>query len=91
MLTKPPHEITVGEVVALLEGGDTLILCDKDPETCDQMDSCLTRYLWMEAAKAMYTRLSEITFADVMSLEEVVCKEEFFEYLSPQKHPSPAA
>lgn len=90
MLNKPPHEITVGEVVALLEGGDTLILCDKDPETCEQMDSCLTRYLWMEAAKAMYTRLSEITFADVMSMQEVVCKEEFFEYLTPEKHPSPA-
>ena len=49
-----------------------------------------TRYLWMEAAKAMYTRLAEITFADVMSLQEEVCKEKFFEYLTPKKQSSPA-
>lgn len=90
MLNKPPHEITVGEVVALLEGGETLVQCDRDPATCEQIDSCLTRYLWMEAAKAMYTRLTEITFADVMSLQEVVCKEQFFEYLTPEEQSSPA-
>jgi Rrf2 family transcriptional regulator, iron-sulfur cluster assembly transcription factor len=90
MLNKLPHEITVGEVVALLEGGETLIQCDRDPATCEQIDSCLTRYLWMEAAKAMYTRLTEITFADVLSLQEVVCKEQFFEYLTSEEQSSPA-
>jgi DNA-binding IscR family transcriptional regulator len=76
--------------VALLEGGNTLIQCDQDPATCERKDSCLTRYLWMEAAKAMYTRLSEITFADLMSLQEVACKEKFLEYLTPQKQSSPS-
>ena len=80
----------MGEIVALLEGGDTLIQCDQDPATCERMDSCLTRYLWMEAAKAMYIRLTEITFADVMSLQEEVCKEKFFDYLTPEKQFSPA-
>ena len=89
-LNKPPEEITVGEIVALLEGGDTLIQCDQDPATCERQDSCLTRYLWMEAAKAMYTRLTEITFADLMSLQEVACKEKFFEYLNPEKKSNPS-
>ena len=75
MLNKPPAEISVGEVVALLEGGDTLVQCDKDPSTCDRKDSCLTRYLWQEAAKAMYARLDTITFADLMILEKDLCKE----------------
>jgi len=43
----------------------------------------------MEAAKAMYTRLAEITFADVMSLQEEVCKEKFFDYLTPEKQSNP--
>jgi len=90
MLNIPPDEITVGEIVALLEGGDTLIQCDKDPATCEREDSCLTRYLWMEAAKAMYTRLAEITFADLMSLQGEVCKEEYFDYLAHEKQSSPA-
>ena len=75
MLNKPPAEISVGEIVALLEGGDTLVQCDKDPSTCDRKDSCLTRYLWQEAAKAMYARLDTITFADLMILEKDLCKE----------------
>ena len=85
VLNKPPEDISVGEIVALLEGGDTLIQCDRDPSTCERMDSCLTRYLWMEAAKAMYSKLAEISFADVLSLEKTVCKEKFFDYLAPEK------
>ena len=77
ILNKPPDKITVAEIVALLEGGDTLIQCDRDPETCDRKDSCLTRYLWIEAANAMYKRLAEITFADVMSQQDEVCKGKF--------------
>ncbi len=87
MLNKPPAEISVGEVVALLEGGDTLVQCDKDPETCDRKDSCLTRYLWMEAAKAMYERLDTITFADLIILEKEICNENFSGFLSARKCP----
>ena len=77
ILNKPPDKITVAEIVALLEGGDTLIQCDRDPETCDRKDSCLTRDLWIEAANAMYKRLAQITFADVMSQQDEVCKGKF--------------
>jgi Rrf2 family iron-sulfur cluster assembly transcriptional regulator len=90
MLNKPPDEITVGEIVAVLEGGDTLIQCDQDPATCERKDLCLTRYLWMEAAKAMYTRLDEITFSDLISLQEEVCKEKILDYPAPEKQSSPA-
>jgi Rrf2 family protein len=81
MLNKPPDEISVGEIVALLEGGDTLVQCDKDPATCERKDSCLTRYLWQEAAKAMYARLSTITFADLIILEKNLCDERLRNYV----------
>jgi len=81
MLSKPPEEITVGEIVAVLEGGDTLIHCDKDPEDCERVGSCLTRYLWREAAAAMFQRLSAITFADLISLEKDACKNKFIDYM----------
>jgi Rrf2 family transcriptional regulator, iron-sulfur cluster assembly transcription factor len=89
MLNKQPDEISVGEVVALLEGGDTLVHCDKDPETCDRKDSCLTRYLWMEAAKAMYERLATITFADLMELEKDLCKKKFTDCPVPEEQSNP--
>jgi len=81
-LNKPPDEITVGEIVALLEGGNTLIHCDEEPDNCERVDSCLTRYLWMEAATAMYEKLTAITFADLLSLKKDICRERFIDYLT---------
>ena len=88
-LSKPPEEITVGEIVAVLEGGNTLIHCDKDPEDCERVDSCLTRYLWMEAAAAMFQRLSTITFADLLKLEKDVCKNKIIDYLTSEQESNP--
>lgn len=90
ILAKPPAEITVGEIVAVLEGGDTLIRCDKDPQDCERVDSCLTRYLWREAAAAMFERLSAITFADLLALDKEVCRNKVIHYLATQKGSHPA-
>jgi Rrf2 family protein len=67
MLTRHPRQITVGEVVALLEGGSFLTSCLKNPKQCDRVDDCLTRYVWLEASEAMFSRLNQITFADLLS------------------------
>jgi Rrf2 family protein len=86
MLSKPPDKITVGEVVAVLEGGNTLIRCDENPETCNRVDSCVTRWLWQEAATAFYEKLSTITFTDLISLKKDLCKEEPAVYPTPDEH-----
>ena len=89
ILSKPPEEITVGEIVAVLEGGDTLIHCDKGPEDCESVNTCLTRYLWMEAATAMFQRLSAITFADLITLKKDVCKNKIIDYLTTEPESNP--
>ena len=82
ILNKPPEEVTVGEVVSVLEGGKTLVNCDREPEVCDRVDSCVTRYIWMEAASAMYDRLAAITFADLLSMNADGCQEKFIDYIT---------
>jgi Rrf2 family protein len=77
ILSKPPEKVTVGEVVSVLEGGKTLVICDRQPEVCDRVDSCVTRYIWMEAAAAMYNRLADITFADLLGMNTDGCPERF--------------
>jgi DNA-binding IscR family transcriptional regulator len=67
MLNKPPEKITVGEVVALLEGGPVMTPCSKNPLECSRAEQCPTRYLWMEASRAMFARLNQITFADLLA------------------------
>jgi len=66
LLTKPPYQISVGEIVSLLEGGAFLTGCAENPARCERADDCLTRYLWIEASQAMFTRLNQITFADLL-------------------------
>jgi len=66
ILTKPPEEITVGEIVALLENGDCLVDCAEDTTVCERTDLCPTRFLWKEAYEAMFERLEAITLADLV-------------------------
>lgn len=66
VLAKPPKEITVAEIVTLLEEGSSLVDCTDDPEICERSDTCPTRLIWKEASEAMFDRLRSITLADLM-------------------------
>jgi Rrf2 family iron-sulfur cluster assembly transcriptional regulator len=68
VLARPPEEITVGEIVALLEAGGDLVHCSERPEVCPRADDCVTRLVWREAAQAMFGRLNAITLADLVKL-----------------------
>jgi DNA-binding IscR family transcriptional regulator len=65
-LTRPPAEITVGEIVALLEEGDSLAECSERSSVCERSSTCPTRLIWKEAAKAMFDKLNTITLADLL-------------------------
>ena len=84
VLSMPPREITVGEIVAVLEGGSSLTPCSDNPDGCDRVDDCVTRYLWVEASKAIFERLGNITFADLLAIEKNECRDKFLDYFSSQ-------
>lgn len=66
MLAKSPEQITVGEIVNLLEGGIDLTDCIENPDTCNRSSSCLTRAIWQEATKAMYDKLNSMTLSEMI-------------------------
>lgn len=70
VLGKPPAEITVGEIVAVLEEGISLVECSENVESCERAESCLTRQVWKEAAQAMFAKLYSITLADLVQMEK---------------------
>ncbi|MGP7969089.1 MAG: RrF2 family transcriptional regulator [Desulfobaccales bacterium] len=74
-LALAPEEITVGEIVALLEKGTSLAECAHNDKVCERSQSCLTRWLWKEAGRALFDKLYSITLADVMNGAES-CSEE---------------
>jgi len=67
LLSKPPEEITVGQIVMLLEGGLKLTRCIQYPEECGRSDYCVTRILWKEASEAIHERLDAITLRELMN------------------------
>ena len=69
-LARSPEEITVGEIVALLEGGKSITLCATDPEVCDRARSCSTRNLWIETAEVLFGKLDSVTISDLITSKE---------------------
>lgn len=67
VLSKPPDKITVGEIVALLEGSSFLTPCSASFKFCKRSGKCLTRQLWIEASRVLFGCLNQITFADLLS------------------------
>lgn len=70
-LAKPPEEITVGEIVAVLEEGVSLVECSHNEDFCQRSPFCPTRHIWQEAAQAMFARLAAITLADLLAKTKV--------------------
>jgi len=65
LLAKPPAEISVGEIVRLLEGGVHLTECVTAPETCENAEGCRTRKVWLKATLAMNGILDGISLEDL--------------------------
>ena len=70
MLARSPEEITVGEIVDLLEGGIDLAGCVERPEDCSRSNRCLTRGVWKEATEAMFDKLNAVTLSKMVEMGE---------------------
>jgi Rrf2 family protein len=70
-LARPPAEITVAEIVALLEDGATLVECTERAEVCGRSDTCPTRLIWKDASQAMFDKLKSVTLADLVEKAKV--------------------
>jgi len=81
LLSRDPGEITVGQIVSLLEGGLKLTRCVQYPEECERSDYCVTRILWKETTEAMHERLDAITLRELMNrtparIDSIECRHE---------------
>jgi Rrf2 family transcriptional regulator, iron-sulfur cluster assembly transcription factor len=70
LLARPPEEVTVGEIVVLLEGGLELTACTGFPATCERAETCVVRALWHEATEAMHEKLDAVTLADLVKMAQ---------------------
>lgn len=70
-LAKPPKQITVGDIVRVLEEHTAITDCaernDKLCGLCSRAGDCLSRWVWIEASRAMFKRLDQITIDHLLN------------------------
>ena len=66
ILARPPQEINLAEIVALLEESGSLAECSENAGICGRADTCPTRPIWKEASQAMFDKLKSVTLADLV-------------------------
>jgi Rrf2 family iron-sulfur cluster assembly transcriptional regulator len=67
LLAQKPENITLGQVVRLLEDHTDLVKCVSHPEKCTRADDCLIRLAWREATQSLFERLDSITIAELIA------------------------
>jgi Rrf2 family cysteine metabolism transcriptional repressor len=68
-LNRDPVSISMGEVVRVLEGPISPMICATEGEmsqVCNFLDSCKTKYLWAKVRDAVANTLDSITLADLV-------------------------
>lgn len=74
MLARPPGQVSIGDIVRSLEGTTALTECSEPQEEaecaiCSQAGECLSRWAWVEASKAMFDCLDQITLESLVNGE----------------------
>jgi Rrf2 family iron-sulfur cluster assembly transcriptional regulator len=73
MLAKKPENISIGEVVKILEESPVFVDCAESDNlvcgVCNRAGECLSRWVWVEASQAMFDRLDQITISSLLSIE----------------------
>ena len=66
-LTLRPRDLTVADMITVLEGPVALMQCSADPSECEHAGSCTVQEPWGVINLAVENTLSTITLADLIS------------------------
>jgi len=69
LLTRPPSEITVLDVVEPLEGPPVLVDCTGDPSLCSRAGSCAAHDFWSSIAGTLRQAFETTTLAQLAQNE----------------------
>ena len=70
ILGKEPRLINLKEILQVLEGPLCLVDCVDNPSLCERSSDCVTREIWVEAAKGMQQMLGNTTLATMVSKKQ---------------------
>ena len=67
---KAPTEITLKEIVEILEGPLCIVECVEKPAFCDRTERCIAHDLWREAADGIAQVLGKYTLAAMLERQK---------------------
>lgn len=65
-LARPPHEVSLLEIVEAIDGPVMLNSCTSDPDQCPLGEDCSVREVWCDAQADLVRRLAETKFGQLM-------------------------
>ena len=67
MLARNPGDITVGEIIRVMEGPIAPVECvsEVEPTECDRFDNCITRTVWARVRDSIAQVLDSISLEDM--------------------------
>ncbi len=72
VLAKPPQEINMYDIVKTVEGSLSPVDCVDNPDTCQRIDNCVTRKVWVGLKEAIYNELSKISLAELAERQRLI-------------------
>ncbi|RDY28796.1 Rrf2 family transcriptional regulator [Romboutsia weinsteinii] len=67
LLSKEPKDITVGDILTVLEGPVSLSDCVLDDEVCENSGVCVTKVVWEKMKKGIDEVINSITLQDMIN------------------------
>ncbi len=69
-LGRAPEDISLKEILKVLEGSLCLVECVDNPSFCERSTSCVSRDIWGEASKNLQQTLENTTLAEMVSRQK---------------------
>lgn len=66
ILIRNPADITLLDVIQILEGPISLVECVDDADFCDRMEHCVAHSVWTDVSQAIRAALQKITLAEIL-------------------------
>lgn len=70
VLGRTADDISLREILQVLEGPLCLVDCVDDPSVCERSPSCVSRDIWGEASKNLLQTLAQTTLAGMVTKEK---------------------
>ena len=77
ILAKDPSQITLKELVDVLEGDTCLVDCVKNSASCSRSRSCASRDIWTIVSENISKTLGSMTLEDLVKISREKCEQAF--------------